>query len=59
MVHDMKENIKKVERKVMVYCILLMVPNILDFFLIMKFMVTVYMNGQMVEFIKGIGNKIK
>lgn len=59
MVHDMKENIKKVERKVMVYCILLMVPNILGFFLIMKFMVMVYMNGQMVEFIKEIGNKIK
>ena len=43
----------------MVYCILLMVPNILGFFLIMKFMVMVYMNGQMVEFIKEIGNKIK
>ncbi len=59
MVHDMKGNIKKVERRVMVYCILLMVPNILGFSLIMKFMVMVYMNGLMVEYIRVIGNKIK
>jgi hypothetical protein len=55
----MKGNIKKVERRVMVYCILLMVPNILGFSLIMKFMVMVYMNGLMVEYIRVIGNKIK
>lgn len=59
MVLDMKESIKRVEKKDMEYYFLLMVLNILASFLIMKFMVMEFMNGLMVEFIKVIGNKIK
>lgn len=55
----MKEIIKMVEKKVMVYYILLMDLNIKDSFLKMKYMDMENMNGLMVEYIKEIGNKIK
>lgn len=59
MVLDMKENIKKVEKKVTEHYILLMDLNIQGFLPIMKFMDMEFMNGQMEEYIKEIGNRIR
>ena len=55
----MKENIKMVERKVMEHYSSQMVLNIQDSFQITRFMVMVFMNGQMEEFIKAIGNRVR
>jgi len=59
MEQNMKEIIKMVEKKVMGYYILQMDLNIKVSFLKMKYMDMENMNGQMEEYIKEIGNKIK
>ena len=59
MEHIMKENIWKVERRDMEFCNLLMDQNTQGIWQITKYTDTEFMNGQMGEFIKVIGNKIK
>lgn len=59
MEQDMKENIKMVEKKDMEFYTLLMDLNIQGFLPIMKYMDMEFMNGQMVEYIKEIGNRIR